>query len=528
MISKSWNYISTAGITEDIPPSEAKRFMLLNQFLAVSGLLTLIYLFLFEYHGYQKAVISEILFFVSYCILWIVSKETYSKLARFLFVLILNFQIYIVCLIFGEASQIYIIFGPVATIPLILYNFKQKTLIGFFVFFTVVLFVDLFEINFSSALLVPISADTLYNLKITSNVIAIICEVIVVYGLLISSNQVEQVLGKTNILLEDQFKTIFNNSSDALFLVDHESKSILKANNRAVELFEMEKESDFFSRQGVDFHKDKLPDHDLFYMRNQVLVNGFFENETLYRSQKGREFWGSFAMRLFDIRGKKFLTIRITDISENKKNQELIKSSLHEKNVLLAEIHHRVKNNLAVISGLLGLQASHSEDENTKSLFEESRNRIHSMALIHEKLYQHETFASIQMDSYIKDLVSNIKASYTSSDTIIKFSVSSNNNVLDIKYAVPCGLILNELISNSCKHAFKGRKAGKIKIEFSKIENKFTMMVSDDGIGYDAEKLLKESSTLGLTLINALTEQIDGTLTALNDKGITYHISFTV
>lgn len=527
-MNKFWNYISTAGITMDTSPSEAKRFVLTNQFLILSIIITSFYSFLFGYYGYEKAVVSQIFFILYYIILWFLSHEKHTTLARFLFLVIVNFQIYIACLIFGEASQIHLIYVPVATIPIVLYQSKQKNIIFLFGLFTIVLLFDLFKINFSSVLSTTLSSETVHSFRLTSNTIAIICEVIVVYGLVINSDQAEQKLGKTNILLEDQFKTIFNNSSDALFLVDFESKSILKANNRAIELFEMEKESDFFSHQGSDFQKNKFSENELNDMRKKVLAKGFFENETLYISQKGKEFWGSFAMRLFNVKGERFLTVRITDITENKKNQELIETSLHEKKVLLAEIHHRVKNNLAVISGLLSLQASHIEDEKTKGLFEESRNRIRSMALIHEKLYQNETFANIQMDSYIKDLLNNMRESYNNSNTKIKFSVSSNNNVLDIKHAVPCGLILNELISNACKHAFVGRKTGEIKIELIKKDNKFTMMVSDNGIGYDAETALKKSDTLGLTLINALTEQIDGTLTTTSHKGTTYCITFDV
>lgn len=526
MINNFWTDISKAGITEDTSPSDAKRFMLTNQFIVLTILFTVCYSSLFGYYGYHKAVTAEIFFILSYIILWFASKEKHTKLARFLFLAIVNFQIYITCLIFGEASLIHLIYVPAATVPIVLYDFKQKNNIFLFATFTMLLLFDLFKINFSSVLSITISEEAVRYFKLTSSAIAIICEVTVVYSLVINSDEVEQKLGKTNVILEDQFKTIFNNSSDALFLVDHDTRGILKANNRAVELFEMEEVRDFDSYEGLDFHKERPSKDELYQMRNQLLTRGFFECEFLYKSNKGKEFWGAFAERLFEMQGKKFIIVRVTDITENKKNQELLKSSLDEKKVLLAEIHHRVKNNLAVISGLLGLQASHIEDENAKSLFEESRNRIHSMALIHEKLYQNETFASIQMGSYINDLVSNIKASYNTTTAKIKVIVPTNNIALDIKYAVPCGLILNELISNCYKHAFAGRKEGQINVIFQKDNNLFTISVSDNGVGYDVDKLLKESNTLGLTLINALTEQIDGTLTCKNENGVNYRLTF--
>src|ERR1019366_6939623 len=446
---KVWTYISEAGITEDIAPSEAKRYILLNQFLAIAILFSTFYAFLFGYYGYQKGVTAETFFILSYYILWLVSNEKYAKLARFLFMIIINFQLYIACLIFGEAAQIHLIYGPVATVPIVLYEFKQKKIIFLFAIVTLILMFDLFRINFSSVLSTTLSVNAAHYFRLMSNAVAIVCEVIVVYSLVISANEVEQKLGKTNILLEDQFKTIFNNSSDALFLVDDESNLVLSANKRAIELFEMKRESDFYPYKLLNFLKNEVPENEYLNFRNQLVLNGFFEQELLFMSNKGKEFWGAFAIRVFKEGDKKFRTVRITDITENKKNQTLIKASLNEKKVLLAEIHHRVKNNLAVISGLLSLQASHIDDEKLKSLFEESRNRIHSMALIHEKLYQHETFASIQMGSYVNDLVNNIKISYKTIATNVIFSISSNENVLDIKYAVPCGLILNELISNA-------------------------------------------------------------------------------
>jgi two-component sensor histidine kinase len=177
---------------------------------------------------------------------------------------------------------------------------------------------------------------------------------------------------------------------------------------------------------------------------------------------------------------------------------------------------------------LLGLQASYIEDENLKILLEESRNRIYTMALIHENLYQNETFARIKLGTYINDLVNNIKASYNAITTNINFSVITNDIVLGIKHAVPCGLILNELITNACKHAFKYRETGEIKIEFTQIDNKITMMVSDDGIGFNADDLLNKSNTLGLTLIIALTDQLDGILSTSAEKGITYYLTFEI
>jgi PAS domain S-box-containing protein len=528
MLNKIWVHISNAGIQEGGSPSESKRFILMNQLIAVTFLFTIFYTLFFASQGYPKAVIAEMFFICAYLIIWIISKESFSRLAKFLFLSVLNIHIYIFCLLFGEDSQVYLIYTPIATATIMLYGSKQKKVIVFFLLVTVFLLIDLFTINFSSALLIKITGDSVHYFRLISNVITLLCEVIVIAGFVINSDETEKILGRNNILLEDQFKTIFNNSSDALFLVDNDSQLILKANDRAVELFEVEKECEFYSHLELDFRKEKPSSMELYQMRNRLLIKDIFEYEFLYRSKKEKEFWGAFAERLFEIRGKKFIIARITDISDKKKSQEFVKSSLHEKEVLLSEIHHRVKNNLAVISSLLGLQASYIEDENLKILLEESRNRIYTMALIHENLYQNETFARIKLGTYINDLVNNIKASYNAITTNINFSVITNDIVLGIKYAVPCGLILNELITNACKHAFKYRETGEIKIEFTQIDNKITMMVSDDGIGFNADDLLNKSNTLGLTLIIALTDQLDGILSTSAEKGITYYLTFEI
>lgn len=207
-------------------------------------------------------------------------------------------------------------------------------------------------------------------------------------------------------------------------------------------------------------------------------------------------------------------------------SDEQIKASLREKELLLAEVHHRVKNNLAVISGLLGLQSGYVKDKQAKELFNESRNRIHSMALIHDKLYRNETLARIEFSNYISDLVSNIRVSYNASNTDIRFHLECCNSHIDIKNAVPCGLILNELVSNAYKHAFKGRESGEIRISFQQEGESFRLEVSDNGIGYHPGKNLSEVPTLGLTLVTSLVEQIEGNLEMRNTNGTTFTILF--
>lgn len=209
-----------------------------------------------------------------------------------------------------------------------------------------------------------------------------------------------------------------------------------------------------------------------------------------------------------------------------RRSEEQVKASLREKELLLAEVHHRVKNNLAVISGLLGLQANYVQDEHAKELFNESRSRIRSMAMIHDRLYSHDTVSNIDFGEYISDLVCHIRGSYDASNTNIRFHLSCSDARIDIRSAVPCGLILNELVSNAYKHAFRGRESGEIKILFARESDRFRLEVSDNGIGYHPGMEPKDITSLGLTLVTSLVEQLEGSLEMKNTVGTSFIITF--
>ncbi|TVQ10513.1 MAG: PAS domain S-box protein [Balneolaceae bacterium] len=217
----------------------------------------------------------------------------------------------------------------------------------------------------------------------------------------------------------------------------------------------------------------------------------------------------------------------ISDITEQKRSEKMIKDSLHEKEVLLKEIHHRVKNNMAIISGLLHLKADLVESEDTRILLHESSNRIRSMAMIHEMLYQNETFASIDFGSYIKSLVETIDDFYNQEQSNVSIEIDSANIYLDINDAVPCGLILNELITNAYKHAFNGKKKGWIKVSFIRKGNEFVLTVKDNGKGLPHQLNLENANSLGMNLITGLTSQLKGTLDFKNGKGATFTLRFS-
>jgi two-component sensor histidine kinase len=217
----------------------------------------------------------------------------------------------------------------------------------------------------------------------------------------------------------------------------------------------------------------------------------------------------------------------ITDITERKLAEEKIKISLKEKEVLLKEIHHRVKNNLQVISSLLKLQSGYIKDEEALSLFTDSYNRVRSMALIHEKLYQSEDLARVNAAEYINNLITNLFRSYNVSSQKIRLAVEVESIWLDVDTAIPCGLIINELVSNALKYAFKSQEDGELFIHFSlNQQNDINLLVRDNGVGLPPDFDIEETESLGLQLVYNLTGQLNGKIQIDSSKGTSFLIAF--
>ena len=216
-----------------------------------------------------------------------------------------------------------------------------------------------------------------------------------------------------------------------------------------------------------------------------------------------------------------------TDIDDQKRTQEQLLLSLQEKEVLLKEIHHRVKNNLQIISSLLNLQSEHINEKQCINLFKVSQNRVESMALIHEKLYQSNDLARIEVADYIQDLVYSIFNSYQFDSSVITLKLKLEQVFLNIGSAIPCGLIINELVLNCFKHAFPAGHSGEIRIEFHPTsDNKYTLVISDNGIGFPPDIDFRNTSSLGLQLVNALTNQLEGTIELNTNGGAEFKITF--
>ncbi|MDZ7290528.1 MAG: PAS domain S-box protein [candidate division KSB1 bacterium] len=213
------------------------------------------------------------------------------------------------------------------------------------------------------------------------------------------------------------------------------------------------------------------------------------------------------------------------DITARKQAEERIKASLKEKELLLKEIHHRVKNNLQIISSLLNLQAGYIEDGRACEMFKESRNRVKSMALIHEKLYQSKDFAKIDFAEYIRHLTAHLFRSYGVNSHAIALQVNIDKVLLDIETAIPCGLIINELVSNSLKYAFPSGTNGEIRIDLhSDYDGKLVLLVSDNGIGFPKSLDFRNTESLGLQLVSTLTDQLNGSIELDRSAGTSFKI----
>lgn len=219
----------------------------------------------------------------------------------------------------------------------------------------------------------------------------------------------------------------------------------------------------------------------------------------------------------------------ISDITGQKENEKKISDSLQEKNVLLSEIHHRVKNNLAVICGLLNMQMYNLESEPTKKVLQQSQLRIQSIALVHEKLYQNETFTEIQISDFIRELAVTISDAFEIEDNRIIMNYEMEELTLNINQAIPFSLLVNECITNAFKHAFNDAESGEIFVLLSKNGSIIKMEIQDNGSGLPVGFDMSKESSLGVTLVRTLVTQLNGKSeyhTRKKEKGTRFLLSF--
>ncbi|MDP4866982.1 MAG: PAS domain S-box protein [Crocinitomicaceae bacterium] len=339
---------------------------------------------------------------------------------------------------------------------------------------------------------------------------------------------------KAENLLQEQFlrsNAIFDSSSNTLLLTLNTKLKISSFNTHCQNYFwyfverQMQDNDSFY-----DFFRKMLNEKDIrIFIRllKRILKGESRQIEVSFRPKKKEVWMEIFLNPIFNTEGDVTeISLVAHDITEKKKTETEIVESLKEKEVLLKEIHHRVKNNLQVISSILNLQSSFVKDKQTLGILEESRSRIRSMAIIHENLYRTTNFSSINFSDYLKNLTSNLIASYQVNigKVTLKENLSKVDLVLD--QAIPCGLLVNELITNSLKYAFPDGRPGEIAIVLNEIKNNIHLSISDNGVGLPTDFDILNSDTLGLQLVSTLVEQLDGQIAVDNSIGIKYLITF--
>jgi PAS domain S-box-containing protein len=373
---------------------------------------------------------------------------------------------------------------------------------------------------------------------------------------------------------EEFYGLIFRNLKNyAIILLDPDGYII--SWNRGAELIKGYKKEEVLHNHFSILYSDEniredKPNKDL----RLAIVNGTYEDESIWIRRNGTKLFTSITIvALINPKGElKGFSVIVKDITNSSKSEgkiinraellksilvertsELIKlnkvlqeeidrregsintialevekkdSSIKEKEVLLKEIHHRVKNNLQIISSLLNLQSGYIKDKDSIEVFKESQNRVRSMALIHEKLYQSKDMSQINFSEYVSELVSNLFSSYSLNSEHITYHQDINNILLGIDLAINLGLIINELVSNAFKHAFSPDIKGNLFIRMKKDDKKYELSIEDDGVGFSPEINFKKTESLGLQLIITLVEQIGGEIFLSRDNGSKFVIKF--
>jgi PAS domain S-box-containing protein len=326
---------------------------------------------------------------------------------------------------------------------------------------------------------------------------------------------------------------IVSSAMDAIITVNSDQDIVL-FNKAAEKLFGYTKEEALGKHLGMLIPPDVKDAHKQ-YVRN------FGETGTTNRhmgalgavrglKKNGEEFPIEASISQVSSSGEKLYSVILRDITERKLFEEKLNTSLKEKEVLLKEVHHRVKNNLQIMSSLLSLQSEYVQDERLAEMMIENQNRIKSMAMIHEKLYQTKALSKLDVHSYITELVNNLLRSYLHNNSQISLNLDIEHIELDVDSGIKLGLIINELVSNSLKYAFpddfKGEKTIFIVLKKDVSISKIKLVVSDTGIGMKEGFELENAESLGLQLVDTFTQQLDGEFRFFNKNGTNIEIIF--
>ena len=347
--------------------------------------------------------------------------------------------------------------------------------------------------------------------------------------LALSINNTVKALQKSELKLEDSeksYRSIFENTGTAMLIAD-EDMTISLVNKTFENILKQNKDKIEGKQNWIDMlvPEDRKKIEKLHTAHKQasslVIIPKTYETRANINGIN-KDFYATFDF----IPGTRKSLISLIDITDRKRAEGLLTTSLKEKELLLREIHHRVKNSLQLISSLLSLQASEIDDDEIIARYKESENRIHTIALIHESLYQSTDISNINFRNYVEILVEDLINSYSVNTNKIKTTFELGNYNVGIETAIPLGLIINELVSNSLKHAFNGQDTGEIKVKLEQDQNKYTLTVKDNGIGLPEGFNFEETTSLGVLLINSLVNQLEAKMNVEVNGGTIVIINF--
>jgi two-component system, sensor histidine kinase PdtaS len=334
-------------------------------------------------------------------------------------------------------------------------------------------------------------------------------------------------LMKTQINLEDsrrKYFELYNFAPVGYFTLDKDGL-ILEVNIAGAELLGVER-ANLIKNAFIQFinpeHRKKF--HNIW--QSTIKAGNKQSTELGMIKRGGDPFYAQIESTIHYDELYKGLSIALLDITERKNAQNELLKLLEQKEILLKEIHHRVKNNLMIISSLMNLQSRYIKDKASKEIFTESQNRAKSMALIHERLYQSNDLKKIDFGEYIRSLSNELFNTYDADPGIITLKINVESLFLDINTAVPLGLIVNELISNCLKHGFPDGRKGEIDVDLHSNGNYYELSVKDNGIGFPKDLNYENTDSLGLQMIVSLTDQIDGNINLNNIVGTEFMITF--
>ncbi|MDD1685878.1 histidine kinase dimerization/phosphoacceptor domain -containing protein [Methanoregula sp.] len=324
---------------------------------------------------------------------------------------------------------------------------------------------------------------------------------------------------------ETRYRRLFETAQDGILILDAGTGQIVDANPFLIDLLGFSHEQ-FLGKKiwEIGIFKDIVANKDNFgeLQRKEYIRYEDLPLETADRRNIAVEF----VSNVYLVDNKKVIQCNIRDITERKKMAEQIKATLAEKETLLKEVHHRVKNNLQIITSLLNMQIRKTTDTKTIEALKDSQNRVRSMALVHEHLYKGKDSAHIDLGNYIHSLGTVIFSSYEEGNRGVRFDLDIHDIYVDTNTAIPLGLISNELITNSLKYAFGEKKDGKLSITAAEDPAALTFVVADNGIGMAPEITLENQTTLGLQLVSTLTNQLNGTVAIDRTGGTKFTFRF--